>query len=239
MADTVSLLALRTRAKQAADMENDSLVEDVEWDSYINYGARRLHDLLASAFGEEYFLKSETILVENGVNTYDLPADFYRARGVDVSVGSTAITCRRFQFRERNRYQWNSIGWNSIGEPPLYMIQGTEVRFMPTPNTGASVTLWYIPTLQVQVHGAGNWTSASLVNDDDLIDGVNGFEELVVLTAAIKAKMKNDEDPSALMAQFREVLEWVQTASKQRDAGEPTFIGSVQGDNGPFLDWFR
>ena len=240
MAAPVSLLTLRTRAKQAADMENDDFVSDAEWNTYLNYGACRLHDLLCSAFGEEYFLKSYSVPIVSGTATYDLPADFYRVRGVDATVGSRTITCKRFLFRERNRYQWGAINWNGIGEPPLYCMQGTQIRFLPTPNvSSASVTLWYIPTVQVLVHGVGSWTSAPLTNDDDEIDGVNGFEELIVLVAAVKAKLKNDEDPSVLMAQLNEVIGWIKTAAAQRDAGEPMFVGASHGTNEQiFMDWF-
>lgn len=233
--DLVSLSTIRTRAKSAADMINDGLVADTEWNAWINYGARRLHDMLCSKFGDEYFIKSASVSTTQGSNVAPLPADFYRERSIDFGQGANAITLRRMSFKDRNKYNWASVVWGGSGAVPFYTISGTNLLLYPSPSvTGATLTLWYYPTLQVFVHGTGSITSASLVNDDDTIDGVNGFEELVVLEAAIRAKLKDDSDASALMAQRAEVLGWIDEAARQRNAGQPTFVGEMRDDSGLF-----
>lgn len=237
MASLVTLAALRTRAQQAADMENAKIVSTAEWNSYINYGAQRLYDILVSKFGEEYAVKSAVLNIVSGTDTYDLPTDFYRARGVDVQVGSRALSCKRFIFRDRNKYNWAAVNWGGINGTPLYMLQGSKIRFMPVPNvTGGVVTLWYIPTLQVLVHGAGDWASVPLTNDDDALDDVNGYSEFIVLEAAIHAKLKEDTDAQQLMARRQEVLDWIEVSAAQRDAGEPMFIGQIQNNCDPFFE---
>lgn len=239
MADLVSLSTLRSRAQYAANMENSGFVTMAEWNSYINYGARRLYDLLTSAYGDEYYLKSYAIPMVTGQDTYSLPSDFLRERAVDVAVGGKNINATRFLFKDRNKYNWANISWGAIGCTPLYTLQGPNIKFMPAPNiSGAGVTLWYIPTLQKTTDGGTTWTSGSLSADTDQIDGVNGYEELVVLEAAIRGKAKEDTDPSTLISQRNEVLAWVQDSCRNRNAGDPMFVGDVQ-DNGGFFTGFN
>lgn len=235
MASLVDLLALRTQAQQAANMENDGLVTTAEWNSLINYGAKRMYSVLASKFGEEYAMSSATVAIVSGQDTYDLPADFYRMRGVDLSVSSRTVSCRRFQFRQRNMYSWSAINWGGSGNGrPMYMLSGSKIKFIPLPNvTGSVITLWYVPTMQVYVHGAGVLTSALLTNDDDTMDDVMGFSRLIVLEAAIQAKIKDDNDPAALLAQRAEVMEWIEREAKDRDEGEPMFVGTVDQPDDP------
>lgn len=239
MADLVSLATLRSRAQYAADMVNSGFVTTAEWNGYINYGARRLYDVLTSAFGDDYAIKSYSVPLVAGQDTYALPTDFFRERAVDVIVAGQNISAQRFMFKDRNKYNWANISWASIGCTPLYSIEGANIKFMPAPNiTGTGVTLWYIPTLQVYVHGTGSLTSASLVNDDDTIDGVNGYEELIVLEAAIRAKLKEDTDASALISQRNEVLAWITDSARNRNAGDPAFVTDVT-DRGSFFTGFN
>ena len=235
MANLVSLATLTTRAQQAADMENDPMVSSSEWTTYINYGAARLYDLLVSKFGDEYYLTSANISMVAGTDTYDLPADFYRLRGVDATIGGRTFPLHRFNFRDRDRYKQGAIQWSGEGGALRYMLQGHSIRFMPVPAIATGLTLWYIPTMQVLVHGAGNWTSAQLVNTDDVIDDVNGYSEFIVLEAAIHAVLKQDRDASALMARRDEVKTWLEDTAGQRDANEPAMIGEINNDYDPMF----
>lgn len=230
MANLVSLATLRGRAQYASDMENDPNISNTIWGMFLNYGAQRLHDILVNKGGEEYAISSGTINITNGTNTYDLPADFYRMKGIDVSNGARTYTLRRFQFREREKYNWATINWGGHGGVPVYMLQGHQVRFQPMPSINTTATIWYVPTMQVLVHGTGSWTSAALVNDDDCIDDVNGYAEYIVLEAAIRAMIKQDRDPSGLIAQRDEVKAWIESSAAQRDSNDPMYIGEVNGD---------
>lgn len=227
MANLVTLSSLTTRAQQAADMENDPVVGAAEWTALINYGAARLYDLLVSKFGEEYFLTSANISIVAGTDSYDLPADFYRLRGVDASVGGRTYPVHRFQFRDRDRYKEVAVTWSGERGSLRYMLQGHQIRFMPVPGIATAMTLWYIPTMQVLVHGTGAWTSAQLVNADDTIDDINGYGEFIVLEAAIHALLKQDRDASQLIARRDEVKAWLEESAGQRDASEPTMIGEL------------
>jgi hypothetical protein len=87
---SVTLLQLKDRSRQRADMENSEFVTDAELTIYINGSIAELHDLLVASYGSDYFLSSTTFSTVAGTESYSLPADFYKLMGVDVQVsGST------------------------------------------------------------------------------------------------------------------------------------------------------
>ena len=179
MTDIVSLSELRLLARQRADMENSQFISDDEWRRMINRSYAELYDLVVtSANSEDYFLKSDTISLVNGTDSYDLPADFYKMRGVDINSGGTSTPLRRYNFSQRN------VGsLYAIASDMRYHVQGSKIFFNPTPSTTDTVTLWYIPspkkfleyTVTAITRGATTmWTTgAHNFVVDDLIDGVN------------------------------------------------------------------
>lgn len=90
---------------------------------------------------------------------------------------------------------------------PLGPVQDADIQRFRAPNTTATVRLRYIP-------------SAPLLTDDaHTFDGVNGWEELIVLNAAIDILNKRGQDPSALMAKRDRLVERIRL-NINRDAGE-------------------
>lgn len=141
MADLVSLSDLRTLVRQRADMQNSQFVSDDEVDSYINHSWAELYDILVSKSAEDYFLNTHTITLTPGTTTYDLPSDFYKARGVDLTVGSDTIPIRRYNWAERNQGTQYNLTYNY-----RYRIQGNSIVFNPQPNGSNTVSLYYIPS---------------------------------------------------------------------------------------------
>ena len=179
MTDIVSLSELRLLARQRADMENSQFISDDEWRRMINRSYAELYDLVVtSANSEDYFLKSDTNSLVNGTDSYDLPADFYKMRGVDINSGGSSTPLRRYNFSQRN------VGsLYAIASDMRYHVQGSKIIFNPTPSTTDTVTLWYIPspkkfleyTVTAITRGASTmWTiGAHNFAVDDLLDGVN------------------------------------------------------------------
>ena len=71
---TITLAELRTQSRQRADMENSNFISDTELTSYINNSIAELHDIMAEAYGSEYFVTTTTFSVTSGDDTYSLPA---------------------------------------------------------------------------------------------------------------------------------------------------------------------
>ena len=284
MTDIVSLSDLRLLARQRADMENSQFISDDEWRRMINRSYAELYDLVVtSANSEDYFLKSDTISLVSGTDSYDLPADFYKMRGVDINSGGTSTPLRRYNFSQRN------VGsLYAIASDMRYHVQGSKIFFNPTPSTTDTVTLWYIPSpkkfLEYTVTAITRGTSTMWTTGahnfvvDDLLDGVNflvaanynvnqkvtavgtntvttdlnsagladptffgeiesrydfysGWDEYVIVSAAISALIKEEADVSALFAIKQQLSDRIIAVSEMRDLGEPTTVTDVSSYN--------
>lgn len=91
---------------------------------------------------------------------------------------------------------------------PIDPIQGMSVQPAVAPRAAEVLTIHYIPT------------STVLVADGDTFDGINGWEELVVIMAAIDVKTKREEDASLLSAK-KAAMESRIASMAYRDAGSP------------------
>ncbi len=94
----------------------------------------------------------------------------------------------------------------------LQTMDPDEKMVLTAPAGGDTVTLEYIPT------------PTALTTDGSTFDGVNGWEEMVVLEATLKVYRKKKLDVSQLMAEYADVRERVRRMS-ERDHGS---VGGVQ-----------
>jgi len=223
---TLTLAELRTAARQEADKENDFHVSEAELTRYINVAIAELYDMLVSAYGNEYFTKQGTPFQTNNGNTYPLPADFYKMTGVDVnySPGNKPIALKPIPFHERNFYR---VPGPRIPYQLKYMIVGNDIVLVPNPNSGYTITLWYIPKCTY------------LVNDNDTFNGYNGWEEYVIVWAAIKMLAKEESETSELHGQLEMLKRRINMMAENRDAGEVAKITDVTPINewGYFQQW--
>lgn len=207
---TVTLAELKTQSRQRADMENSTFIGDDELTTIINSSASELYDLLIGVF-EDYKLTSSTLSITPNTDTYNLPSDFYKLRGVDLvlDANGNAVTLKPFNFGERNNYMFTPT-WNVVGLPYLrYHLQGNSMRFVPIPSTTQTVKLWYIPAI------------TRLVNPSDTLDGVNGFEEYVIVDAAMKMRIKEESGIDELLVSKQMLTQRINAMASNRDAGEP------------------
>lgn len=68
-------------------------------------------------------------------------------------------------------------------------------------------------------------------SDATTVDTYSGWEEYVIVDAAIKALIKQEGDPSALMAQKMAMKERIETMAEGRDIGQATHVSDVLGAN--------
>lgn len=206
-----TLLQLRTRARQKADMENSEFVSDSELNTYINSGIQELYDLLV-ATNSDYYLSSTTSTISNGTDTIALPADFLKLKGVDFYTGGRWVELDSFNFNERNM---DSVNFSIAGVEVRYMLQGSNLRLIPSSDAGGQYRIWYIPTP----------TELSL--DADSFSGINGWEEYAVVDAAIKCLMKEESSVSTLMEVKAALRKRIQDSAPKRDSARPKTITNV------------
>jgi hypothetical protein len=225
----MSLGQIRLLAQQEADRENSNFVSTPEWNNYINQSAFELYDLLTTVY-EDYFLAPPLEFQTSGATPlYDLPngtnyagaPPFYKLMGVDMGLGGLSdawVTIQKFDFISRNRYVYPNITSTFLGVFNLrYRIVGNQLMFIPTPAGQQVIRLWYIPRM------------TQLLKDTDVLDGVSGWVEYVIVDAAIKALEKEESDTTALMTRKAMLKQRIEESAMNRDAGQPDTISATRG----------
>lgn len=210
MARTATLAVLRAQVRERADMQSTSaqaFVTDAEINRYISQSNTEFYDMLVSAGGQEYFMTSAALTVNVTTGIASLPADFYRVMGVDAGLGSNqAVTLQAFNFNERNLFKSAyGGGWGLAYNLRYRVIGASSIEFIPVPPSTLTFTLWYVPVCQ------------TMIADSDVVDGVDGWEELLVTDAAIKCLIKEESDVSVLMARKAELVARVMAYSPYRN----------------------
>lgn len=226
--------SIRLQAQQRADRVNSNFVTTAEWNNYINQSAFELYDLLVTLY-EDYHIAEPFIFQTDGQTTnYPLPngvltnfngtvaKPYYKLLGMDLGLTNNDnawVTLKKFDFIQRNRYVYPNITSTYMGVFNMrYRVMGNKVNFIPTPSGGQYVRMWYIPRME------------RLLKDTDMLDGVSGWTEYVIVDAAIKAMQKEESDVSALMMQKQALIERIEASAMNRDAGQPDKISSTRND---------
>lgn len=303
LSSEASLGALRLQAQYRSDLQGNPSVTDAEWNTYISQSYKELYDLLVAAYGNDYYTATTYQFNTTNSNLYPLPdgtttylntdntpaQKFYKLLGVDLQYSSSPsgwISLRRFEFIERNKYNYPNTAVNYSGYSNLrYRIEGNNLMLVPVPQTGQAVRLWYIPaptslaylvpaTIAVSgtvasmsntygivqgmnVYGTGiqDRTTVSSVastsitlsssatatnpsailtiwDDSTSLDGIAGWEEYIIIDAAIKAQIKQENDIQPLLIQKAEITQRIQAMAEGRDAGQAHHVSDALSVNG-------
>jgi hypothetical protein len=230
MAFNVTLGSMKTQARQRADMENTTFISDSELGIYLNNSATELYDLLVQAYGEYYYKSESTISMVSGTFDYSLPSDFYKLIGLDLLISGTYNTASAqyaalmpLPVRERNKYQ-NISSTTVAGNYPnyRYRIFGDKVRFVQ-PSSSDTVVVLYVPRMPL------------LSTDGSNFDGINGWEEYVIVDAAIKMLDKEETSSAHLRDTKNMLMNRIKQLAANRDIGAPERVTDV---NQSFSDDF-
>lgn len=223
----MSLGEIRLHAQQRADMVGSNFVTVPEWNYYINQSYYELYDLLITTY-EDYFVApvlqfsttgSQSYALPNGQNYSNAPA-FYKMYGMDVGITPNTnafATLKKFDFIQRNRYVFPQITSSPLGIFNMeYRVVGGNIMFIPQPSAGQVMGVWYYPRLR------------TLLQDTDIIDGISGWTEYVIVDAAIKALRKEESDTQELMNEKIMLKQRIEESVTNRDAGQPDTISDTQ-----------
>jgi hypothetical protein len=222
-----SLGALRLAAQQRSDMVNAHFIELPEWNFFINQSYYELYDLLITAY-EDYYVAPALVFSTDGSSQYNLPNGanyssapaFYKMYGVDCGLSNNNnawITLKKFDFIERNRFIYPQLNSTVLGVFNLkYRVIGDKLMFIPTPSSGQYIRLWYYPRLAV------------LLADTDVMDGISGWDQYVIIRTAKYALDKEESDTSKLDAELVYLKSRIEESASNRDAGQPDRISPTR-----------
>lgn len=212
MANQATLTELRGRVAANADtsFSTTSFVTTAQVNQWINDYLSEIHYMLADS-GEDYFRSvSPSIALVASQSLYDLPSDFYKARGVDLIDGnSNRYDVPRFMTHERNAYAGTTLAQKA--DTPsgyLYRVLGDKLEIIPTPTAaGSSLQVRYVRQF------------APLEADTDRVDPSvpQGWEDYAALMATANYSAKEEGDPTYWFARAERKLAIIREGLKQRD----------------------
>ena len=208
-----TLAQIRTRALQRADMAYDSTVPEtskfatnVEVDGLINAAYKELYGHLVR--NGMHMAESDYTVATDGSATYALPADLWAVLGVHRVQDGRYIRLERHSVRHRPSSTWT-------GPAYTYRVIGVSLELSPRPTSGDYV-LRYVPV------------PAELVAEGDILDGVLGWEEYVVVDVAIKLRLKEESGVEELVRERERLLARIQDEAQAAEATEGTRVENVR-----------
>jgi hypothetical protein len=193
MADTVFMSDLIEEAKDLADQQNASFVLTTELLRVLNRSAKRFQQLLLKNDPDAIPVLEHTI-VGDGSSSYAVAANHMAIVGVYYEQGGGVRTkLRPFSVVERERL----IGVES-SQASCYRMNGqASIELRPAPTNGTYTVVYYA-------------APASIDATTDTIDGIGGFESLLMYDLALHMVAKESSRRVDIMqmreADKREVL---------------------------------
>jgi hypothetical protein len=233
MAQPVTLAELRVALRELVDEESSSsgassLIAAPELDRRINEAIPSYYNLLVGACGQEYFVKKHSWELEADVAEYSLPLDFFSALAFEMQYDrwyfeifswTQQDTARLRNLRELGGWGYAYLLW--AHDWMRYRIQGPKVELLPAPNRSDAYTLHlrYVPTVP------------KLIEAQDEIDGVNGWEKYVYWHAAIPILMKGETDTTDARRQLAMIEAEIRAHAPKRDRGRPEVVQDTAQDD--------
>lgn len=220
---------LRLLAQQETDKTNSLFITNQEWNSYLSNSYKELYDILIQKFGDDYEVATPyTYTTDGATQLYPLPSDFYKLLGVEVALNpsdpNSWVTLRKFEFIQRNLWNYPNV-YTFYGITNLrYRLNGTNLFIVPIPSGQQTLRIWYAPLPN------------QLLLDTQIIVGFAGYEEYVVVDAAIKALGKEESDTALLERRKERLLKRIEEAAENRDIGEPETVSDSRNRNFGWTD---
>ena len=212
MARTATLAEMRTRAYRRSGNESETTrFPTAEVTTDINESIADLYDRLLRAWGTDRFEASQSIAVSlAGGSTYALAAAFLELLAVEIdgtSQGLGKYALKRFMRGEKA--DLSNTNSTTGTAPTMYSLIGANVEVLPAPGANYTLTVRYVPA------------ATKLVNDADAFDGINGWEEWVVVDVARKLATKDRDFAlvNVLQADLARLTERIAARASQRDRG--------------------
>lgn len=209
---TFTLTTLRDEVRDLGDYNNSSKITDAFLTRQINKALGEYADLLDERW-EGYRDTTGTVSTVANVATVALPADFLKARAVDLLDGGRYYPLRKLGIR-------SSYGYDaSTGKPTGYMQVGANLELFSTPNAVYTIRLRYIPTATV------------LVSDSDSITVPNGWEDFILHTALLRIDEKEERPLQDRKDTIAAARQRIIAAASDRNVAEPEYL-AIPGEEG-------
>jgi hypothetical protein len=216
---TKTLSTLRARVRFLGTYENSSRFTDALVNAEINAALGELYETMADAW-EGYFDTSSTVATVAAQEHVDLPATFWRLRGVDILISGKYRELTQIGFGERNHFQ-------TSGRPQAYRTAAGGARgrliLYPTPNAVETIRINYVPT----------FTPFSA--DGDSFEFYTGFDDYIVTRTLLSLDQREERPLAERQQELERLRQRIVKAAGSRNAAEPPYL--VNRTTGVWDDW--
>ena len=220
MARTISLSTLRGDVLTRGGYGSyGNVFSSATLDPVINSGWSELYDLLTELNDDRYVTEASLTTVANQ-DYVNAPTDFYKLRGLDESAGGSYWPIRRFELKERARYQnsygcaWSRYRYRLQGEAPVRIV------LTPTPSNADTLRLYYLPECP------------KLEADDDTIPSGNNYEDLVIAVALYHLEARDRQPLGERLNEIDRLKDRIRASANHRDASEPKYLVDLCDEGG-------
>lgn len=212
MARNVLASEIITQARGLADQKGATFITDAEALANLAAHYGEWFDLILQE-DPDFFPATAYSIPITGATSYAVPSDFGSEVGVDRQDGTTWSSLEPFQITERNLVDQGS------GPATRYRMNGEYVELRPTPTTG---------TYRLIYHAVPNALTSAATS----INGVAGWERLLVLSLAIDMKLKEGTDAMPLMNERTRFWDQLLARISRRHAAATKRIRDVYAERG-------
>ena len=160
----------------------------------------------------EYISQSYTELYDMLVSVRG--QDYYESTRSIMTVGGQSEYPLPDDFYQMIQVETDIAGMK-VPMIPFMRVEHGKWSFLPL-SGGRSIKMYYVPTC------------SRLLQASDTAEGINGFEEYVVLDCAMKALEKEESDIQALALRKAQLTDRIMAMAPERDAGMPERIQSIR-----------
>lgn len=166
--------------------------------------------------GENYYLKCVETDTVIGQSDYVLPQDFFKLHRLEMVLDSNDESVLPIKPITLNQKDFFNQG---NGQSLAYYLKRGRLILNPPPDQIQTLRLFY------------SYQVAELVNDSQIPDIPDQYQEALAVWAAYDCLIKDDRDPSTLMVKKNEYLALMKTAADQRKVDRPREIVTTGFDD--------
>lgn len=185
----LQLQDLRNLTLYWLDDLNAGYFTPVQVNLWLNNAQRECQKQLLQA-GQNYYLKPSQTSTVSGQADYVLPSDFLKLHRLELVLSGTGTNEARSQLAQFTLNQQNQVS-TSTGTPEVYILKKNRITLYPVPDSIKTLKIHYSTRV------------ADMVNDSDVPDVPEEFEEYLSILAAIDGLVKDNRQSATLAAKFQ------------------------------------
>lgn len=223
------LTDIQTRVQAMTATKDWDGLTDTQLTYYINEAGRELHNLLVKSREERVF-DTDTLTLVAGTEAYSLSSlDPPLANLLEVwyQEGSERVQLKRAPRKRFGLRTIDQVGRRTVNSQLQYRLMGEYLYFVPVPQAGGTVELWYVPRY-VDLVATTNEDVPAWVPDTGL--------DFMVHSAAANVMRMQEDDPGPFVAKAEALRAELGQVAEDRDEGEPHSIVMVEPSD-VWEDW--